>query len=38
MECPDCGELKRPHHVCAICGNYNGRSVISMELDEDDAE
>ncbi|HER25804.1 MAG TPA: 50S ribosomal protein L32 [Rhodospirillales bacterium] len=27
-ECPACGELKRPHHVCASCGQYNGRDVI----------
>jgi large subunit ribosomal protein L32 len=26
-ECPNCGELKRPHHVCASCGHYNGREV-----------
>ncbi len=27
-ECPNCGELKRPHHVCAACGHYNGREVL----------
>lgn len=27
-ECPNCGELKRPHHVCDACGYYNGREVI----------
>jgi len=26
-ECPNCGELKRPHHVCAACGQYDGREV-----------
>ncbi|HZL60128.1 MAG TPA: 50S ribosomal protein L32 [Stellaceae bacterium] len=26
-ECPNCGELKRPHHVCASCGQYDGREV-----------
>ncbi|UCH72790.1 MAG: 50S ribosomal protein L32 [Rhodospirillales bacterium] len=30
-ECPNCGELKRPHHVCAACGSYNGRDVIETE-------
>ena len=24
-ECPDCGELKRPHNLCTHCGKYNGR-------------
>jgi len=26
-ECPNCGEQKRPHHVCAACGHYDGREV-----------
>ena len=26
-ECPNCGELKRPHHVCAACGYYREREV-----------
>jgi large subunit ribosomal protein L32 len=26
-ECPNCGELKRPHHVCAACGHYKDREV-----------
>jgi len=27
-ECPNCGELGRPHHLCTACGNYNGREVV----------
>ena len=27
MECPNCGEMKRPHHVCGACGHYDGRQV-----------
>jgi large subunit ribosomal protein L32 len=27
-ECPNCGELKRPHHVCLACGYYDGREVV----------
>ncbi|WP_084164862.1 50S ribosomal protein L32 [Skermanella stibiiresistens] len=27
-ECPNCGELKRPHHVCGSCGQYDGRDVV----------
>ncbi|WP_299392359.1 50S ribosomal protein L32 [Pelagibius sp.] len=30
-ECPNCGELKRPHHVCAACGFYDGREVADAE-------
>ncbi|TAN46423.1 MAG: 50S ribosomal protein L32 [Rhodospirillales bacterium] len=26
-ECPNCGEMKRPHHICPSCGYYDGRSV-----------
>jgi len=27
-ECPNCGELKRPHNMCGHCGFYNGREVM----------
>jgi large subunit ribosomal protein L32 len=27
IECSNCGELKRPHHVCQACGQYDGREV-----------
>jgi len=40
IECPNCGELKLPHHVCGACGHYNGREVVAKveEIDlEDDA-
>ena len=29
QECPNCGELKRPHHMCGECGYYNGREILS---------
>ena len=28
-ECSNCGEQKRPHHVCAKCGHYDGREVVA---------
>jgi large subunit ribosomal protein L32 len=31
VECPNCGELKRPHHVCSACGYYDGREVVSAK-------
>jgi large subunit ribosomal protein L32 len=31
MECPNCGELKRPHHVCASCGHYDEREVVASK-------
>ena len=30
VECPNCGELKRPHHVCGACGHYDGREVVEV--------
>jgi len=27
VECKNCGEMKRPHHVCQSCGHYDGREV-----------
>lgn len=40
-ECGNCGELKRPHHVCGACGHYAEREVIAqvdeIELDDDAA-
>lgn len=38
-ECPACGELKLPHHVCPACGQYRDRVVVQqVEEDLDDAE
>lgn len=40
-ECANCGELKRPHHVCASCGHYDGREVSArgpeVEVEDDAA-
>lgn len=30
-ECPQCHSPKLPHHVCPVCGTYNGREIIKME-------
>ncbi len=27
-ECPECGEMMRPHHACQSCGQYKGREVL----------
>jgi large subunit ribosomal protein L32 len=31
VECPNCGEIKRPHHVCQACGHYDGREIAEVE-------
>ena len=30
-ECSNCGERKRPHHVCPKCGHYDDREVEKVE-------
>ena len=38
--CPECGEMKRPHHVCPKCGAYKNREVFetgTKMVIEDDA-
>ncbi|MFQ5985107.1 MAG: 50S ribosomal protein L32 [Alphaproteobacteria bacterium] len=30
VECPNCGELKLPHHLCRGCGYYGGREVAHV--------
>ena len=30
IECPNCGEVKLPHHVCGSCGHYDGREVTAQ--------
>jgi len=29
--CPQCGEVKLPHHVCPNCGYYDGREVVKTD-------
>jgi len=29
--CPQCGDARLPHHACAGCGTYKGRTVIEKE-------
>jgi large subunit ribosomal protein L32 len=31
VECSNCGEPKRPHHVCASCGQYDDREVAKAK-------
>lgn len=27
--CPNCGELRKSHHVCSNCGFYDGKDVMA---------
>ncbi|MAP24254.1 MAG: 50S ribosomal protein L32 [Rickettsiales bacterium] len=37
-ECPNCGEIYRPHHVCMSCGFYNKKQVIDLAPEVDESE
>jgi len=29
--CPQCGEAVQPHHMCAGCGAYKGKTIMAPE-------
>lgn len=31
--CPQCRSMRRPHHVCAACGYYDGELRIETQQD-----
>jgi large subunit ribosomal protein L32 len=31
VPCPQCHELRLPHHVCPNCGSYKGTEVIEIK-------
>ncbi|MGB5932568.1 MAG: 50S ribosomal protein L32 [Anaerolineae bacterium] len=31
VPCPQCHELRLPHHACPSCGTYGGLEVIPQE-------
>ena len=31
MECQQCHEMARPHHICAHCGYYKGKEIMEVE-------
>ena len=34
--CPQCAEMRLPHHMCPYCGQYRGREVLVVEVEEDE--
>ena len=31
VNCPNCRSLVKPHHVCASCGYYKGKEVVTAK-------
>ncbi|MFA6583211.1 MAG: 50S ribosomal protein L32 [Elusimicrobiaceae bacterium] len=36
-KCPNCGEMRRPHQVCAKCGYYKDKVVVAIKAKKDEA-
>lgn len=32
--CSECGEPTQPHRVCKSCGQYAGRQVLTLSVDD----
>ncbi len=32
--CGSCGDPSQPHRICPSCGQYNGRQVVSVSVEE----
>lgn len=30
-KCQNCGAVKLSHHVCAVCGYYKGKQVLTIK-------
>jgi large subunit ribosomal protein L32 len=28
VKCPNCGEMRRAHHMCLACRTYKGRQIL----------
>ena len=35
--CSNCGEITRPHHVCAACGFYDNKQVMATTTKDETA-
>jgi len=33
-KCPDCGQMRLNHRMCANCGKYNNKEVVSFAVKE----
>jgi large subunit ribosomal protein L32 len=35
-KCPQCGAMRLPHRICAECGYYNGKQVVTLKAKSKD--
>ena len=35
IPCPQCKSLKPIHHVCTVCGYYDGKQVVEIKIKEE---
>lgn len=35
INCPNCGEILKPHRACTKCGQYKGKEVIKTLKEEE---
>ena len=38
VDCPNCGEPARPHHVCLSCGHYRDEQILEVEEEKKQEE
>ena len=34
VRCKNCGQFTVPHKVCGTCGQYKGKQVIAMDVED----
>ena len=34
VRCKNCGQFTVPHKVCCTCGQYKGKQVIAMDVED----
>ncbi|HQA63504.1 MAG TPA: 50S ribosomal protein L32 [bacterium] len=30
-KCPQCGKPQKPHHACAVCDSYKGKTILTIK-------
>lgn len=38
IQCPNCGDMMRPHRICGVCGHYKGRQIVEVKTAPEGAD